>query len=34
MEPFNLTVWIPAMILLGLATLGLLFAFIEGCDRI
>jgi hypothetical protein len=30
----NLTLWIPAMILLGLATLGLMFAFISGCDKV
>jgi hypothetical protein len=30
----NLILWIPAMILLGLATLGLMFAFISACDRV
>lgn len=30
----NLTVWITALILLGLATLGLMFAFVIGCDRV
>ncbi len=30
----NLTVWLPAMFLLGLATLGLMFAFVIGCDRV
>jgi len=34
MEPFNLIVWMPAMIILGLASLGLMFAFIKGCERI
>lgn len=30
----NLTLWIPAMILLGLATLGLMFAFVRACDKV
>jgi hypothetical protein len=30
----NLAVWLPALFLLGLATLGLLFAFIKACDRV
>ena len=30
----NLTIWLPAMFALGLATLGLMFAFLAGCDRI
>jgi len=30
----ELTVWIPAMVVLGLATLGLMFAFIVACDRV
>lgn len=30
----NLTLWIPAMFLLGLATLGLMFAFVTACDRV
>jgi hypothetical protein len=30
----NLTVWIPAMVMLGLATMGLMFAFIVGCDKV
>ena len=30
----NLTVWLPAMFLLGLATLGLMFAFVAGCDKV
>jgi hypothetical protein len=34
MEPLNLSVWIPAMLLLGLATFGLLFAFIAACDKV
>ena len=31
---FDLTVWLPAMFLLGLAALGLMFAFIAACDRV
>lgn len=30
----NLTVWLPAMLLLGLATLGLMFAFLKGCEKV
>jgi hypothetical protein len=30
----ELTLWIPALILLGLATLGLMFAFVVGCDNV
>jgi hypothetical protein len=30
----NLTLWLPAMFLLGLATLGLMFAFVAGCDKV
>jgi hypothetical protein len=30
----NLTIWIPALVLLGLVTLGLMFAFIVGCDKV
>jgi hypothetical protein len=30
----NLTIWLPAMFLLGLATLGLMFAFTAGCDKV
>jgi hypothetical protein len=28
------TIWIPALILLGLATLGLMFAFVVACDKV
>ena len=27
----NLALWLPAMFALGLATLGLMFAFLAGC---
>lgn len=30
----DLTLWIPAMIVLGLGTLGLMFAFVWACDKI
>jgi hypothetical protein len=30
----DLMLWIPAMVLLGLATMGLMFAFVIGCERV
>jgi hypothetical protein len=30
----NLMIWIPALVLLGLVTLGLMFAFVIGCDKV
>jgi hypothetical protein len=30
----NLTIWIPAMLILGLVTLGLMFAFLAACERV
>jgi hypothetical protein len=30
----NLTLWLPAMLLLGLATMALLFAFLAGCEKV
>ena len=30
----NLTVWLPALFLLGLALLGLMFAFLAGCEKV
>jgi hypothetical protein len=30
----DLTVWLPAMFVLGLATLGLMFAFVAACDKV
>jgi hypothetical protein len=30
----DLTVWIPAMVVLGLITLGLMFAFLAACERV
>ena len=34
-EPLmDLAIWIPAMLLMGLAGLGLMCAFIIGCDKV
>jgi hypothetical protein len=30
----DLTIWIPALFLLAVATMGLLFAFVAACDRV
>jgi hypothetical protein len=30
----NLAFWLPAMFLLGLVSMGLVFLFMEGCDKI
>ena len=30
----NLMIWIPAMVVLGLATMGLMFAFLAACERV
>ena len=30
----DLNIWIPAMVILGLVTMGLMFAFVVGCDRV
>jgi hypothetical protein len=30
----NLVIWIPAMIAIGLITLGLMFAFLAACERV
>jgi hypothetical protein len=30
----NLTVWIPAMFLLGLITFGVFFAFLMACEKV
>jgi hypothetical protein len=30
----ELAIWLPAMMMLGLATLGLMFAFVIACDKI
>jgi hypothetical protein len=30
----NLTIWLPALIVLGLAAMALMFAFLHGCDKV
>lgn len=30
----NLAIWLPALFLLGLVTLGVLFAFVKACERV
>jgi hypothetical protein len=30
----ELTIWLPAMLILGLAGMGLMFAFLEACERV
>jgi hypothetical protein len=30
----ELAIWLPAMLLLGLAAVGLMFLFVEACDRV
>jgi len=30
----DLTFWLPALLLLGLAVLGLMFAFVWACNRV
>jgi hypothetical protein len=30
----NLLIWLPALFFLGLAVMGLMFAFLAGCSRI
>lgn len=30
----NLAIWIPIVVILGLVTLGLMFAFVKGCDKV
>lgn len=34
MQPFDLTVWLPALFLLGIVTMGLMFAFVVACDKV
>ena len=33
-EPWNLEIWLPALLGLGLVTMGLFFAFAAGCDKV
>jgi len=30
----DLTIWLPAMLLLGLAAVGLMFLFVGACDKV
>jgi hypothetical protein len=30
----NLVIWIPGLLVLGLLTLGLMFAFVKACDKV
>jgi hypothetical protein len=30
----DLTTWLPAMLILGLAVVGLMFLFVEACDKV
>jgi hypothetical protein len=30
----DLAVWLPALFLLGLVTMALIFAFVAGCERV
>ena len=30
----SLTLWLPALFALGLGTMGVLFAFVSGCDKV
>jgi hypothetical protein len=34
MQPLDLTIWLPAMFVLGLAVMGLMFAFVSACEKI
>ncbi len=30
----NLVVWLPALFILGVGTMGLMFAFVAACERV
>jgi hypothetical protein len=30
----NLTIWLPIVFVLGLGTLGLMFAFVRACEKV
>jgi hypothetical protein len=30
----DLAIWLPAMFILGLATMGLMFAFVVACEKV
>jgi hypothetical protein len=33
-EAMDMTIWLPALLLLGLAVVGLMFLFVEACDKV
>ena len=33
-DPMNLIIWLPALFLLGLVTMALLFSFLIGCEKV
>jgi hypothetical protein len=33
-KTMNLAIWLPALFALGLAVMGLMFAFVIGCDKV
>jgi hypothetical protein len=33
-RPMDLTIWLPGMFLLGLLAVGLMFLFVEACDKV
>ena len=34
MEPFDLSIWLPALFGLGLVVMGLMFAFTAACNKV
>ena len=30
----DLTIWLPSLFVLGLAVMGLMFAFVKGCENV
>jgi hypothetical protein len=34
MPSLDLTIWLPAMFVLGLAVMGLMFAFVVACEKV
>lgn len=33
-DAMDLTIWLPALLLLGLVFVGLMFLFVEACDKV
>jgi hypothetical protein len=33
-EPLDLSIWLPAMFVLGMAVIALMFAFVFACDKV